>query len=385
MAGAMCEVAAERYGERLGALVLTGSLARDEATIVDDSRGVRVLGDAEFLAIFADGRAIPPESELRRLEAAVAARLAPAIDCPISVGGVGTAYLRGLRPHIFGYELRTCGQVIHGDPAVLALIPSFGAHDIPREDAWRLLCNRIVEYLEVVTAAVPLGSPPARERRYRTAKLGLDLATSWLVFVGAYRPTYQDRAAAVRALADAGAVDAPFDLRAFAGDVDAWTAFKMDGAAPLDGFVEMSARVVRNARALWRWELARLAALTAPGSDAAIMARFMRRQSLAARLRGWAFVARHARGRANARRWSRWAQVLGASPRLRVYAVASELFFLLGDMTTEPEVSAETINRWRRTLPVASTDGPAAARQDWRGLAADVVWNYREFLVGTQA
>jgi hypothetical protein len=385
VAGAMREVAVERFGGRLGAVVLTGSLARDEATIVEDSRGARVLGDAEFLAVFADGGAMPLESELRALEAAVSARLAPAIDCPISVGGVGTAYLRGLRPHIFGYELRTCGQVIHGDPAVLELIPSFGARDIPREDAWRLLCNRIVEYLEVVTAAVPLGGPPAADLRYRTAKLGLDLATSWLVFVGAYRPTYQDRAAAVRELADAGAADAPFDLRAFADDVAACTAFKMEGAAPLDRFIEMSSRVRRNARALWRWELARLAGVPAAASDAAIMARFMSRQSVGARLRGWAFVARHARGRAGARRWSRWAQVLGAPPRLRVYAVASELFFLLEDTTTEPVVSTETMTRWRRTLPVVSPEGPAPERPDWRRLAADVVWNYREFLVGTQA
>ena len=379
VADAMRDVCRQRYGARLRAVVLTGSLARDEATLVDGPAGVRVLGDAEFLAVFEDGATIPAESELRGLEADVTARLAPSLECPISVGGVGTVYLRRLRPHIFGHELRTCGQVIHGDPAVLELIPRFGAHDLPREDAWRLVCNRMIEYLEVAAEA-PLGPGPTPEVRYRTVKLALDLATSWLVFVGAYRPTYRERAATIRALADRATIDAPFDVQAFAADVETCTAFKLDSASELDGFRDLSTRILGNARALWRWELSHLANVAAPAPDEVMLAAFARRQPLHARLRGWAVVARQAIRSPRTRRWRRWAQVLGPSPRLRVYGVAAGLMFALADTTAEPTVSPAALRRWQHALPVAAT-----ARPDWRHLAADVVWNYRAFLVGTQA
>jgi hypothetical protein len=385
VADAMRDVCRERYGARLRAVVVTGSLARDEATLVDGPSTTRVLGDAEFLAVFEDGATIPAESELRALEADVTARLAPSIECPISVGGVGTGYLRRLRPHIFGYELRTCGQVIHGDPAVLELIPRFDAHDLPREDAWRLVCNRMIEYLEVAAEAVPLGPSPMPEIRYRTVKLTLDLATSWLVFVGAYRPTYRERAATVRAFADGKTIDAPFDARAFATDVETCTAFKLDGASELDGFRDLSARILGNARDLWRWELSRLANVAAPATDEVLLAAFARRQPRHMRLRGWAVVARQATRSPQTRRWTRWAQVLGPSPRLRVYGVAAALMFALGDMRAEPSVSAVALRRWQHTLPVAPVAMAATARSDWRHLAADVVWNYRAFLVGTQA
>jgi len=276
-------------------------------------------------------------------------------------------------------------DVIHGDPAVLDLIPAFGAEDIPREDAWRLLCNRMIEYLEIAADAVPIGATPTSELRYRTVKLALDLATSWLVFVGAYRPTYRDRAAAVRALAARETVEAPFDVRVFAADVQACTAVKVDGAPELDGFADLSARILDDTRALWRWELSRLADVPGPATDDALLAAFARRQPTLARLRGWAVVARQSMRTPRARRWRRFRQVLGASPRLRVYGVAAELMFALGHMTAEPVVSAANLRRWRHALPVAVADTGASQRPDWRRLAADVVWNYRAFLVGTQA
>src|SRR5437867_3961265 len=42
---------AEFYGEHLRAVVLTGSLARDEATFVDDGVACALLGDADFLVV----------------------------------------------------------------------------------------------------------------------------------------------------------------------------------------------------------------------------------------------------------------------------------------------------------------------------------------------
>ena len=54
------ELCARDYGPSLRAVVLTGSLARDEATWVRDGAGRRLLGDAEFLLVFEQRVALPP-------------------------------------------------------------------------------------------------------------------------------------------------------------------------------------------------------------------------------------------------------------------------------------------------------------------------------------
>src|SRR5688572_23554825 len=74
---ATARACAERFSPRLRALVLTGSLARDEATFVRVRDGLLLLGDAEFLLVFHEGAPLPAgdavtlaaravEDELRR-------------------------------------------------------------------------------------------------------------------------------------------------------------------------------------------------------------------------------------------------------------------------------------------------------------------------------
>ena len=42
----------QKYGRRLRAIVLTGSLAREEATVVREAQRCHLLGDADFLLLF---------------------------------------------------------------------------------------------------------------------------------------------------------------------------------------------------------------------------------------------------------------------------------------------------------------------------------------------
>ena len=42
------------YKNRLRAIVLTGSVARDEGTFVNTAEGMTLLGDAEFFVVFHD-------------------------------------------------------------------------------------------------------------------------------------------------------------------------------------------------------------------------------------------------------------------------------------------------------------------------------------------
>src|SRR5205807_6068276 len=89
----------------------------------------------------------------------------------VTLSAVHPDYLRKLRPHIFAYELKKCGRVIWGDSQILSLVPRFSASRIPFEDAWRLLCNRMIEQLEVLDGLEdrPTILPP--EAFYRTIKL----------------------------------------------------------------------------------------------------------------------------------------------------------------------------------------------------------------------
>ena len=184
-----------RYGAGLQALVLTGSMARNEATTVEIDGVRRVLGDAEFLLIFRDSASrLPGNGELSADCARIEAALRDlGIACAIGANRAYPDYLRRMKPHIFGYELKTCGQVLLGDADILSMIPSFSAKDIPCEDGWQLLMNRLIELLKPAAQAPSGTGPLPRDLHYRTVKLYLDMAASLLIFNGSFEAGYRGR------------------------------------------------------------------------------------------------------------------------------------------------------------------------------------------------
>jgi hypothetical protein len=391
---------AEHYGRRLRSVVVTGSLARDEATFLGDPGAVQLLGDAEFLLIFEEASELPAEADTRelshRIEASLLASHHLIAHIALSAGKAG--YLATLQPHIFAFELRECGRVVWGDRGILALIPGFRASDIPLEDAWRLLANRMVEQLALVTESSAGGPDGSREARYRTVKLYLDMATSLLVFAGAYAPTYRRRAEILDELAqrEGSAGPWPFPLRDFADRVARSTRLKLDPVdgsfpvAPIDGdaggLLDWS-EAVSYARRLWRWELARLGSADPDLGERALMRRWMRAQPLQARLRGWLYVARRTGWWRSWPHWYRWAKHgWRGSPRYLVYASASELLFRL------PELLGSTgspgplpVDELCAVLPVARARDGADIPTPWKQLAADILWNYEQFLTDTRS
>jgi hypothetical protein len=371
--------------------VVTGSVARDEATFVGDSTGRRLLGDAEFLLIFSDGSVLPAEAEALELSRHIEARLLTIhhLSGRIELSAGKAAYLTRLEPHIFALELRECGRVIWGDPAILSLVPAFDSVAIPLEDAWRLLANRIVEHLALVTETVD-GQPGASlHARYRTLKLYLDMATSLLLFSGRYGTTYRRRSENLHALAEAqGSSEGwPFPLRGFAERVALSTELK------LGSFDERATQVldwreaVSYAHRLWRWELARLGHSDPRLDDRALMVRWMRDQPLRTRARGWLYVARRSgwwQGRGHWARWVRYGR--RGSPRYWVYANASELLFqlpaLLDATASRPEPRSEDL---ADALPVPDVGRRDQTGPPWVRLASAILWNYDQFLTGTRS
>jgi glycosyltransferase involved in cell wall biosynthesis len=388
------------FGDALSGIILTGSLARNEGTFLAVNSGWRLLGDAEFLLILKDGQPEPRAAAINALSQGIEKRLRQRrLECPVCLAPAHADYLQQLKPHIFAYELRTCGRVVFGDPYLLSLIPEFGANEIPREDAWRLLCNRMIEMLEVVTALAARPESLPGDVFYRTVKLYLDMATSLLIFAGAYQPTYRLRAKTLQEFArTAGAGQAfPFDLSDFARRVAACTEWKLSGETDVGqravtgdnghGF-KFWEDAILYAHLLWRWELERMTGMRVQASDRELLGKWTGLQPAASRVRGWLYVARKQGWQRSWRDWPRWARhAWRASPRYCVYAAAGELFFRLPCLIQPEDRRPPNKADWEAMLSMLpmSTRRGSSKVYSWTELAAGIVANYQQFLVGTRS
>lgn len=399
---AICQTTVElgvaKYADSLKAIVLTGSLSRKEGTFSRDGGLWTLSGDAEFLLVFRETAPLPLFEDLLALQTAIESKLLErSLKCRISLASVHPNYLRQLRPHIFAFELFTHGYVLWGDP-VISLIPAFPAMAIPLEDAWRLLCNRMIELLEACVVLTNKSRDLPKEVFYQTVKLYIDMGTSFLVFAGGYESTYASRAERIGLLkSERGAADScPLDLAQFAERVMACTQYKLSGTGELPWMgrncehdnLAFWQEAVADARSLWRWELAQLTGIKEDLSDQKLMMRWMAQQSIDECMRGWLFVLRREGWQRSWRKWPGWIrQGLHASPRYCVYAAASELFFQLPPLisaasrATAREGPTSELFDW---LPLTRTGLPASA-SDWRQRASEIAWNYHRFLEGTRS
>jgi hypothetical protein len=389
----------QALGSKLKALILTGSLARDEATWRPTGNGIQFLGDAEFMIIIQDKQKVPSEALINLICRGAEAELHDqGIDCQLSSGAVHEKYLSGVAETIFGHELLNCGEVLYGDPGILLSKPA-RAESVSEEDGWRLLANRMIELLEIVPELADGNSGLSETAQYRLAKLYLDMATSVLVFKGEYVAGYKRRAEKLQCLHQRDLLsDLPLDVNWFVGIVGRCARHKVhhswEGASPF-AKKHSVAQAVSDARSLCSWELAQIHRSEA--SDPAAMLRVhMGKQKFAKRLRGWAFVARRAGFMQCVSHGWRWLGLLSsASPRYCVYAAGLEFWSIFGrasgfpfpdlNSAAEPESGAassqlQTISHW---LPVASSFKGAGNKV--RGMAEAILWNYHEFLVRTRS
>jgi hypothetical protein len=379
------------FGNRVLSLIVTGSAARDEATIVNAGNGWKLLGDVEFLIVVeqamesADARCT--DSVKRASESKLRGH---GIELSIDLAVVEVSYFKKLPPYIFSYELRVCGRVISGNPSVLELIPKFVASDISREDAWRLLCNRMIEQLEFV---VDLERSPARltaRLHYVTVKLYLDMATSYLTFIGGYAPTYRERAERLAKLATEPHNEAPFSVAKFAAKVTECTSWKLTGdEASRDSRVELWRDAIRYMRRLWRWQMIRLTNERNDFTIAGLSASFARQQKPAQRLRGWLSLIKRQGLLKSSPQWPRWIRLASYStPRYLVYQVAAEVAFRLPCLLKHGDQPARLNLRWREMrelLPVRAPESESFPHAVYWELVNSVLWNYSEFLKDTRA
>ncbi len=380
-------VSVEHLGPRLKAITLTGSAARAESTVLSVTGGWSFLGDCEFVLVFKPGESLVKADKLSEIQREIESRLLrTCIACRVGLSPVHPSYLARLGPQIYSFELKQCGRVVWGDPDILALIPDWSAGDIPREDAWRLVCNRIIEQLSVASTDPLSAQELTLQPDYQTVKLALDLATSFLLFCGEYAPSYQERSARLLKLAEKShrIRVQPFPLGPFAELVQRLTCWKICPASgEAESFPSLQPTVWDYAGRLWKWELGQLTGESSELPGANPMHRWMQLQPRRERLQGWASLVRRCGWRkcfAESPRW--WRLGRRASPRYWIYAAAGELFlwlpYLIGD--GEHVFPNHSLQTWRDWLPVRPHEG---SRISWRQLARDINSNYQQFLMGT--
>ncbi len=209
------------------------------------------------------------------------------------------------------------------------------------------------------------------------------MATSLLVFLGAYEPTYGQRAQRLQQLAERTGEQAavPFGLKGFSERVSECTRWKIAGGeADCSSGAEISREALAYACQLWRWELAQLTSATPEATPEDLFAAVAALQSAPQKLRGWLYVARRVGWLHGVRSWPRWfAMASRCSPRYYIYEAAWRLAASIACSPGVPE-----LHQIWALLPVAGENNKndGDARQQ---LAREVAWNYRTFLTETRA
>ena len=365
-------------GDKARAIILTGSLSRDEATLKKDGLEWRALGDATFLVIF-DGPANVHTAEIENeIESYL---ISQRVKCKIVVVTSTASALSKMKPHIYAYELRERGIVVWGDQSVLDLMPRFTAADIPIEDGWWFLCNRIIEQLETAAKANQSHDIDA-DVRYRIAKLYLAMAACYLLVIGQYQPSYQDRARRLRELAAWSMSEpSPIPLKRFSQLVSECTYLKVQGETTgVFGQFPQWRDAMSDAESLWRWTLSRMLGSKSSGSRSDLLAMVAKRQPMLARAKGWVRAAALHPG-VFCRNWFRWARLAcNASPRYLVYGAAGDLFFSQQDIDS---ITPDQLVAIAAKLPLSHCKDDQ--QLSWRMVGMMIADNFHGLLESTRS
>lgn len=374
---------------RLYSLVLTGSLARDEATILKRGAIKTLVGDADFLVVLQSNAADPSYAELGKLERSIEKLLFEiGIHSHIGLGTVYPSYFDQLQPRSFSYELKHSGAVIWGDPHVLDRIPQYHPALLSREDAWRTLNHRIIEVLGAFASAEPTANHLPADLEYTLTKLYLDMATSYLIFAGRYQPTYHARSTELRAvLFETGHLDPwPAHGSRVVQRISQCTNRKMfDTNVGIIHSFHCLDEAVTFARQLWLWEALILSDSPQSLPIRSLIVSLARRQVLAEHLRAWSSFLRRNRWHSLSSSFTRWARLFPiATPRYLLYGAAFQLFCEIPAILRNPSASNPALLRnANELLPALPPETPRLT--DWHSLSRAIIYGYRTFLLGTSA
>ena len=365
---------------RCRALILTGSAARQEATIARRPECVYWLSDLEFLVVVSDSENVGLTGEvLDELAATISKDLrSQGLHIKLELTPAPERYFTRIRPQLFGYELKRCGRQVFGDVNYLDRIPSFDWRSIPLDEAFRLVSNRLVELLEL---RLEQDQRPLAGQFYALTKTYLDLLTALSLAAGTYSPGYRARFQTRRQALDWATEQGCRLPESFPHNLEIAFQFKLDpdtdfeflwrheshelpAALALHGLRAFHDDLPKAALTIWRWLADRLS--EHPGSA---MDNPPRIYPFKARLRGWARLLLGVNPMERLAALPRAIRLFPAgSPRSLVYACAARL--------ADPDCgSSDATRAWvRRYLPIPTREA------GWQELAGTCVAIWRRHL-----
>ncbi len=323
---------------RAEALVLVGSMARGEASVLETENGLKCLSDMEFLlAVRDDRKAKQRMAAVQSLTEQVTHEAScRGLECTFEFSPMLVRCFRNPRPSIFAAELSRHGQVVWGDPAILKPRPDV---TVPKIDALYLLSNRMVEQL---ASWLRLSADDCHEAdaqfSYGLVKTYVDLGTSLLVFADSYESTYARRVERLDSL-----------RRLLSGEIEDFDAIherivansllklrperRLLEPLPKDVAFTRWAELARFVLRVWRWEVRQLAQGPAMNETAQVEY-FARNCSPWECFREWAKLARLALLNKHTSDLQR-AKYLSGSPRNRLYVEAAVNYAKLAGLDGE--------------------------------------------------
>jgi hypothetical protein len=204
-----------------------------------------------------------------------------------------------LRPAIFTQELCENAKLLWGDPAEIPLppVPSRG-EKISKNDAFRLLNNRIIEQIAVRSEYADRNRD-STATAYSLTKFWIDLGTSLSVFLGCYRPGYRSRQKPIEEAlrANQEILGADKCSRLISRFRYAMAQKLGQTGFPSGDLTSEFREAVEIARATWNWESGQLLGTSAAAGDwREIFARLSRLETTQQRLRDWARLIRRPSG-----------------------------------------------------------------------------------------
>jgi hypothetical protein len=346
-------------------IVLTGSFARGEGSVLSLPGRLKVLGDIEFFVVLASS------ADAGRLGASMATWGAAAaaalggdrIHVDLEFGPVNMGYFPRARPAIFVYDLRNHGKVLWGPPDLLDAIPPFDIGAIPREDALWLLFNRMIEQLDTYDRIASVEGDALLDVAYRRLKIVLDLAGSALAFSGSHCVSYGRRPAALHRLVTETPSLARRIPDGFHRELTHAAAAKL---VPDDyDFAKLPGRTTEAQRAALRaqiiadipamtgllcWELEQL--LRARGDLARLLRLYVGTPSLLRRAREWTKMLLNPRRAPLPLRTLASPLAWRSTPRALLYAAGALAYADLAAARPDPDVVAAFLPLRRRARPL---------------------------------
>lgn len=276
-------------------LLLTGSVARGEGTLIGDPQvGSRWLGDIECQLVFDDRRS----AQAAEIDSRLCALEQHLNEDPenrrrgmkIGLKAVGTSRLARLRPAIFTCEMLEHAKLLWGEPDEIPQ-PEWwiaGKRQVPLQDAFRLLNNRIVQQVEA-RARRESGEAAPLYCEYALNKFWIELATSLSLFLECYRSSYRDRQKALETQLARNSYPLSRDrAQLLVSRLREAMAVKEGSAPPEIHSDAPFSEAAEVALEIWYWEAGRLAGRECePGDWKSILPLLARIDTTAQRARDW--------------------------------------------------------------------------------------------------